>query len=235
MFFNRFDFDRDWAAEELGDLLTPDRHVAVLPLLEDEGWASDRDIWRTDYIESEEAVYAYRRPFLTYGIQAEQIRLINYYEETAGSLQRKLDEADILVLVSDHAGKSMHLLNDYDLADTLRAFDGPVLGIGQGANLCLDRFNDPFSAEQRAGLSYCSGFALCMHYEGTVEQLRMIIDSIEVDGRVVVICPAQSGIVLDMDRVSLLGDTVIAGPDMLNRLYELLEDAEEERGKGSGY
>ncbi len=232
LFFNNFNFDQPWAQEDLAALLHRGQKVTILPVLSDEGWASDADYYRQDILQDADAVYTYRRPFLAYALEKRDIRILDFYDLDPQRLHRVLADTDVLVLAANDASAAMHVLEDQDLAAELKRYDGILIGIGAGALMLMQEFRDQ-DDEVHQGLDIARGFGLLMNYQEKKDQLERMIRQLESEVESVIVCPDQGGFLFDGSQIELLGNAFIAQSEDLDAIYQALEDTPEENADGN--
>lgn len=226
---NAMDFDGTWAYSALSRYLRPHMKTVILPLSYQEGWLMDAEEWRTRYARGTDDYELLVRPFRSYFIQDQDITWINEQEDDPDTALMKLQDADIIYLSGAYPDWMMERIEDLDLSDTIRNFDGIIMGSRAGALIQLDQYHlthdENYEFGYAEGLGLLSGFDLENAFEASEAHLEAVIRSIEERGNPVVCCPAGSGMVVKDGSYELLGGAFTADSDNLDDLYEALEDS----------
>ncbi|MBQ3272287.1 MAG: hypothetical protein IJH44_03435 [Solobacterium sp.] len=220
LLFSDMNYDREWAAGLLAETFSYMQTAAVLPLVHEEGWASDA-VMHGDLLAEEENLYRLQRPLRAYGMKPENIRILNQNGLEPEIFARVLQHSDVLVLSARSASEACRILEDRGLDSLIRRYHGLLVGIGAGAEALLDTVEDSWYGVEREGLGVLSGFHLMMNYSEEPEQLAQIIRYLETGDESVVIVPAQGGVLFDYGNIELLGNAFIADGRDLDELYSL--------------
>jgi peptidase E len=224
---NISNFDEDWASDTLRQIIHADMKVLILPLSYNEGWINDAVQWKHYYGKGRRYYEELVRPFRNYGIPDRQIRWVNYFEDDHESAARKIREADILFFTGGYPDWMMQRLYDLDLEDTIRGYDGIVMGTSAGALIQLEEYHlapdADYDFQYQEGLGLVSGFDMDVHYQEDENHIASIIRSLEDKGRPVLVCPNQGGALIEGEHVELMGGAFFAGMEDLEELYQLYE------------
>lgn len=226
---NAMDFDGSWAYSVLSRYLKPHMKAVILPLSFHEGWLADEEEWRRRYKKGTDDYELLVRPFRSYFINDADITWINDHEDDPDTALMKLRDADIIYLAGAYPDWMMGRIEDLDLLEPLRNFDGIIMGSQAGALIQLDQYHmtrdESLEFGYGDGLGLLSGFDVENQFEASEEHLEAIIRSIEDRGNPVVCCPGQSGLLVRDGNYELLGRAFTADTDNLDDLYAALEDS----------
>lgn len=220
LLFSNMNYEQEWAAELLAETFSYMHTAAVLPLVYEEGWASDA-MMHGDMLNEEENLYHLRRSLRAYGMRPENIRILNQADLEPEMFERILQHSDVLVLIADNAAQACRILEDRGLDGMVRRYHGLLIGVGAGAEALLDTVEDSWYGVEREGLGVLSGFHLLMNYREEPEQLQTIIRYLETGDESVIIVPEQGGVMFDYGNIELLGNAFIADERDLDELYSL--------------
>jgi len=228
---NISNFDEPWAYESMEAFLHKGVKVLILPLSYHEGWITDAYEWRERYGKGSEYYEELVRPFRAFGIPDKDIKWVNYYEDDEDSARSKINKADVLFFTGGYPDKMMDRLWDLGITETIRNFDGVVMGTSAGALIQLERYHladdGDYEFQYQEGLGVLSGFDMDVHYEEDLNHVGAIIRSIEDHGLPVVACPNEGGILIDGDHFELLGGSFVCTMDDMDELYEAYNALQE--------
>lgn len=226
---NRTNFDQDWAQEAVSQMLGPAVNVALMPLSQDEGWASDARLFRERFASGSEYRDDLLRPFRAYGIPPSQVHWLDYHDVTRAGMEAVLARCDVLCLVGDDPEACMHRIEDLDLKETLSSWTKNLIGISAGAEILMPSFFPLLtdSCLPQEGLGLVAGLDLDTHYEENAAHLKAVIRRLEDNVRPQIILPEKGAVLLDGSRMDLLGEAFAAGPQDLDEIYNLYEALRE--------
>ena len=213
---NQTNYDQDWAAATLVQLLHPSMKAAVLPMEADEGWASDAMQYREQFAASSDYHYDIERPLRSYGLRAFR------WLEMSESLS--LNRDDVLCLFGRDGETCMNLLQDYGLEEQISGYGGMMIVLSEAAHILEGEFEAGGEYDRYIcrGLGILSGIHFLMHYEQSEENIKEMIRMLETDGKPILVLSEKSGVLFEEGRVELLGDAFIAEERDLDELYSLL-------------
>ena len=221
---NETNFDQDWAAETLVDILKPQLQVLILPLSGNYGWSSDAADWQDRFERGSDYHYDLMRPFRSYGIPKDHISFLNCFDEEPETAAQKLKASDLVFLVGEDPDDCMNSLEDMGLVQALQNYRGIVMGASAGAKIQLEQYyrtlDDEMLFDYHPGLGLVSGFDLESHYEEDPFHLTGIIRALESGSSSVIVLPRQGGALISGANIDLLGDAFIATANDLDELYE---------------
>ena len=219
---NKTNLDQSWAQDSVGELLYPGMKVGILPLSEDEGWASDAMAYRDRFSSDTEYLEDLRRPFHAYGIPSSALTMLDFHDGLIGGVS----DFDALCLIGDDPDACMNAIFDQGLEEIVRNYQGLVIGISAGAEILCDSFFpllEEESYEFHTGLDLFHGVDIMTHYEEDAWHLGAIIRRLEDAGRPQIILPENGAVILDGDHFDLLGDAFVADVPDLNEIYSLYQ------------
>lgn len=219
---NKTNFDQPWAAEILSTVFTKDMKVLVMPLGDNEGWASDAGEWNHRFEEDSDYHYDLERPFRSYGIH--HFAWFDYYQEDEASAAKRIQDSDVLVLVGTDPAACMDRIRDLGLEDALLRYPGMIITLSEAGHILEGEFEcgELYVRHQREGIGLLSGAHLHMHYQETEEELRQLIRKLESDGLPILVLSEKSGVYFEEGGIELLGDAFIAEASDLDEMYGLL-------------
>lgn len=226
---NAYNFDQPWAFSEIAAYLKPHMKTLIVPLSHNEEYSSDAQLWHDRYDTGMEWHENIVRPFKAFQIDDRDIAWLNYYEDDAARAGEKVRKADVIVLAGVDAEETMERIEDLELTEALRSFDGILIGVSAGALVQLRDYHQ-IETEERdfgygQGLGLIDGLDIDVHYREDIPHLNAVIRSIEDFGRPVVCFGEQGGMIIDRGHVELLGRAFAADTGDLDDLYRALEDA----------
>ena len=193
--------------------LTPGLKVAVIALsFRDSRVKSSLD-WNALYGRGKGYIYKGIVVGLSkYGISEDNISFINYFEDSHEDAKRKIEEANVLYFLGGLPDKMMERIREFDLIDTLKTFDGIVMGYSAGAVIQLGQYHlspddDYPGFDYYTGLGYLNDFYLEVHYEATEAQWESIHRVIcQKHKRVYATNLMKGAILVDNGDIKLLGE-----------------------------
>ena len=215
---NLSNFHEDWAQEVMSQVLHPEMRVCLLPLSFHENWIRNKKEWRIEYGPKGKCYLELIEPYLAYGIPRQNIQIVNYFTDTPESAREKVLSADVLFFTGGFPDKMMGRLYDLDLVDTLRGYEGIVMGTSAGAMIQFDTYHitedqDYDEFQYHDGLGYLDYFEIEVHYEGTDVQHAAIERVMEERGLPVIAIGNQGGVVVDGPDIIPMGDVEFYGFD----------------------
>ncbi len=225
---NQTNFDGEWAAESLYSLFRPDQKVLLIPLSSNTGYAMEYDNWAEKF--SENSIYRedIMRPFMRYGIPKNNIRVLSHYEDDEEYLRKMILQADVVCLIAEDEMSAYSCMLDLRMTSIFEEYDGILMFIGYAATPLTESF-PVYSEEENgyfncAGLDYLKDIDLIMNYEQTDDLLQYISCIIEMNGKKVIICPKNSGVIINDGNITLFGEAFIADEKDLDEIYNLYKE-----------
>ena len=167
---NYYNFDGDWARPHLERIFQGKPRVLIIPLAYRETQAWDNDSFLSVYGKGGEKYDNILRPFLGYGYAESDIAWLNPYD---GSNHAQLvGKADLLFFTGGMPEKALARMQNLGITDSVKRFEGVVMGASAGAMLQLDRYHitpDEDYGEYGVwrGLGLVKGLDLEVHYLAT--------------------------------------------------------------------
>lgn len=224
---NQTNFDGNWAAETLYSLFNPNQKVLIIPLTENNGYASDQTAWRDQFSENSEHYEDVIRPFIRYGIPRKNIKIFDIFDDYTEHIKNYIKKFDIVCLIGEDELGCYSTLLDFNFNSILKDYDGILVAIGPAATPLTETFptydeNMGLYAEYD-GLGFFEGIDLVMNYVQSDEMLQYISAIIEMHGQKVLVCPKNSGILLTDTSTELFGEAFIADQKDLDEIYNLMK------------
>jgi peptidase E len=212
---DKLDFDKSWAYETLKNIIKPKYKVCMLPLAFREDMISSKAEWEKAYNKLNGEHYGYSvMPLLNYGINDNNITLINCFVDSPESAKAKINASDILFLPGGFPDKIMDRLTELDLVNVVEQHGGIIMGWSAGAMVqCLDYYLSPDEDypefAYKKGLNCIKDFAVEVHYRNAPSQNKSIEKFIREKGKAVYTTENQSAIIVDGSKVTLLGNAKV--------------------------
>ena len=198
--------------EELGRYFSKDSRVAVVAFSFYDDYVYDAESWGrvygkgvgNGYFETVDALGAF-------GVPEENVRFINYFTDTKESAREIIEDANVVYFTGGLPDRMMERIEEFELTEALKAFDGVVVGYSAGAVIQLGEYHlypdgdYPDYAYYR-GLGYVDGLYVEVHYEYKPEQdesVRRVLS--ERDLPVYVTHTRKGGIVVENGNVKIIG------------------------------
>lgn len=203
----------DYLYDELKKYILPNYSVAVIAFSFRDSDVKNSADWNLLY-SKEKGIY-YRgivSGFTAYGISENNIKFVNYFEDTKESAKQKIENADIVYFLGGLPDRMMDRIKEFDLVDVLRKHNGIVMGYSAGAVIQLSEYHlspdhDYPEFQYYDGLGYLDDFYLEVHYENTKVQNEAIERVLAERGKTVYATALMSGgIIVDNGNIKLLGD-----------------------------
>lgn len=227
IFVNQTNFDGNWAAETLYSLFNVNQKVLIIPLTENNGYASDQMAWRNQFSENSEHYEDVIRPFIRYGIPRKNIKIFDIFDDYRENLKSYIQSFDIVCLVGEDELGCYSTLLDYNFNSLLKDYEGILIAIGAAATPLTESFpsyDDELGYyAQYSGLGFLKGIDLVMNYVQSDELLQYISNAIEMRNQKVLVCPKNSGILLTDTSTELFGEAFIADQKDLDEIYNLMK------------
>ncbi len=157
--------------------IKPTDTVCVVPFSFGDGQTRCAEDWKRLY-DGEGSYYYHRMtaPFTAYGISADRIAVVNYFEDSRETAAEKIRLSDILFLPGGVTKKTLERIDEFDLRGVIKEFSSVIMGASAGALAQLGEYHTSPYHEEFPDFRYCKGlglvggFYLEVHYEGVEEQ-----------------------------------------------------------------
>lgn len=211
-----YDIDAPWLYDELKHYIKPEFSVTVLAFSFRDSRVRSLEDWNALYGKENGKYYGgIVGGFTAYGIPEENIRFVNYFEDTNESAYQKIKQADIVYLPGGLPDRMMQRIKEFGLCDALMKHNGIVMGYSAGAVIQLSEYHlspdeDYPEFKYYEGLAYLNDFYLEVHYEGTDIQKTSIQRVLSERGKTVYATHLRSGAILvDNGNIKLIGDVEV--------------------------
>lgn len=163
--------DAPWLFDALKNYIKPSHKVVVVAFSFRDSRIGDLNDWERHYGKNDGKFYGGIVGSLkSYGIQENNIVFLNYFLDTKESAREKVQSADVLYFLGGLPDRMYERLKEFDLIDTLAAYDGVVIGYSAGAVIQLAEYyltpdDDYHVFGYYKGLPYVSDFYIEVHYQ----------------------------------------------------------------------
>ncbi|MBR2825046.1 MAG: hypothetical protein IKE51_02095 [Solobacterium sp.] len=204
-------FDQLWAGEYLSDVLRPSDHILLFHFSENHEY----DLISFDY---EEDII---RPFLTYGIAKERIKIITPYVDDEENIQYTLEQDyDVIGFVGNDAYQAMLYLDDYGIKEKIQSFEGTLLFVGEIGYVAGDVVQDEIE-----GLGLLDELQMDINYRYDEDHIARVIRLLEMGHSKVVLIPEEGGLLSINHYYDTFGRATVVGEDDLDSLYETFHNS----------
>ena len=212
---DKLDFNESWAYETLKNIIKPEHKICIIPFAYPDEWIKNKEEWEKAYNIIDGEHYQYMvEPFYTYGIDDNNITLVNYFTDSTERAKAKIHGSDIIFFTGGFPDKIMDRLSELDLINAVEEHDGIIMGWSAGAMMqCYDYYISPDEDYPefvyKKGLRCVEDFAVEVHYKNTDAQNKSIEKYILEKGKKVYTTERQSAIIVNGSEVTLLGNAKI--------------------------
>ncbi len=201
-----------WLHHELKKYIKPEHRACVVALSFRDSVVKNAEDWDSLYAVGGKHYDGIVNGLRAYGIKKDAISFINYYTDTSEVAKEKIKNADIVYFLGGLPDRMMDRIRELDLLDTLKAYDGIVMGYSAGALVQLSEYHlspdkDYPEFKYDKGIGYIDSFYIEVHYNG--EQIKK--DSIirvakERKKRVYAVSLMSGAIIVDNGEIRLIGE-----------------------------
>jgi peptidase E len=196
---------------ELSEYFHAGDKVAVVAFSFYDNYVHDAESWERVFGYGGNCYFETVDGLAPFGIKPEDISFINYFTDTKESARQKIEAADIIYFTGGLPDRMMDRIREFDLVDTLQAFNGIVFGYSAGAVIQLKEYHlypdgDYKDYGYYTGLGYLDDLYLEVHYEYKSEQdesIRRVL--CERSLPVYITHTRLGGIVIDKNTVKVIG------------------------------
>ena len=198
--------------EELCEYFSEESRVAVVALSFYDDFVFDKESWERVYGRGIGNCYFETvDPLSVFGVKEENISFINYFTDTKETAKEKIKNANVIYFTGGLPDRMMERIEEFELTDVLKEFDGVVFGYSAGAVIQLDEYHlypdgDYKDYGYYRGLGYVKGLYHEVHYEFKPEQdesIRRLLN--ERDLPIYVTHTRGGGIVIEEGGVKPIG------------------------------
>lgn len=212
MLFSLYNFHESWAKDIVSKYIKSNDKVLIIPFSFGEKIGSDNE-WQDAYSKNNGKYYeSVVTPFLSYGIKEENINWINYFKDTKENAKNKIRNSNIIFFTGGFPDKMMLRLMEFKFIDDIENFAGVIIGSSAGAMIQISEFHitpdkDYSIFTYNTGLNFIKDFDIEVHYEGTEIQNKSIYKVLEEKRKKVYAITNTGGIIIDNEKITLIGDT----------------------------
>lgn len=204
---NYYNFDGEWARPYLHKIVANMR-VLILPLAFRECQAWDNDSWLSVYGKGGEKYDNILKPFLQYGYAEADVDWLNPFDSR--NHVEQIRNATLLFFTGGMPEKAIKRMRDLGITDTVRHFDGVVMGASAGAMLQLETYHitpdeDYDRYEVCSGLGMVKGLDLEVHYLATDLQKECTARAVKELGLPVYQMWHEGGLIVEGGSVTIMG------------------------------
>ncbi|MEG2290376.1 MAG: Type 1 glutamine amidotransferase-like domain-containing protein [Clostridium sp.] len=209
---DKLDFNEPWAFETLKNIIKSEHKICVIPFAFHEEWIKNEEEWEKVYNKLDGQYYKSTvAAFYTYGINDNNITLINYFTDSTETAKTKINGSDIIFLTGGFPDKIMDRLSEFDLINTVEQHHGIIMGWSAGAMMQCHHYyispdKDYPEFVYKNGLKGIEDFAVEVHYKNTESQNQGIRKYMKEKGKVVYTTEHQSAIIVNGRDITLLGN-----------------------------
>ena len=209
---DKLDFNENWAFETFKNIIKPEHKICIIPFAFHEEWIKNEEEWQKSYNKvSGEQYKEIALPLYDYGIVDNNIVLVNYFRDSIESAKAKVNASDIIFFTGGYPDKIIDRLSEFDLIRVVEQHEGIKMGWSAGAMMqCFDYYISPDEDYPefvyKRGLSCIKDFAVEVHYKNSESQNKSIEKYICEKGKKVYTTERQSAIIVDGNKVTLLGN-----------------------------
>lgn len=206
---NYYNFDGEWTEGKLEKYFR-EKKVLILPLAFRDCQACDNESFLSVYGKGGEKYDSILRPFLSYGLNEEDVSWLNPFDRMS-NFHQQIASADVLFFTGGMPEKALQRLQELEIAQDVKNFAGVVAGASAGAMLQLDRYHvtpdDDYDHYQLwNGLGLVSGIDLEVHYLSTPIQNQCTMRAINDLQRPVYQMWHEGGLLVENGVVTILGN-----------------------------
>lgn len=212
MLFSKYNFNESWAMDIVAKYINSNDRVLIIPFSFGEEIGSDKD-WQNAYNKDNGKYYkSVVVPFMNYGIKEENIKWINYFKDTIESAKVDIINSNIIFLTGGFPDKMMLRLIEFNLVNDIEDFEGVIIGSSAGAMIQIAEYHitpdvDYNTFTYNKGLNLIKDFDIEVHYEGTEVQNKYIKKVLMEKKDKVYAITNTGGIIVDNEKIILVGDT----------------------------
>lgn len=214
MLFSLYNFHEQWAKHEVKKYISSNDKVLIIPFSFGEKISNDtewQDAYNKDYGMYYKSVVL---PFLSYGIKEENIEWINYFKDIKEAAKEKVRNSDMIFFTGGLPDKMMYRLKEFNLVSEIENFKGIIIGSSAGAMIQTSEYHitpdkDYNTFSYNKGLNLIKNFNIEVHYEEAEIQKHSINKVLNEKIDTVYAIKDAGGIIVDNERITLLGDVEI--------------------------
>lgn len=198
--------------DDLAEYFSSDSRVAVVAFSFYDDYVYDKESWErvygkgigNCYFETVDALAAF-------GVREENISFVNYFTDSKKSAREKIKNANVVYFTGGLPDRMMERIIEFDLLDTLRKFEGVVVGYSAGAVIQLEEYHlypdgDYTDFGYYRGIGYLDNFYVEVHYEDNDEQKESIKRFLQERKKPLYVTHTRlGGVVADNGKIRIVG------------------------------
>lgn len=210
---SKYNFNEKWCYEKLKDIIMPNHKVLIMALSFDDNKIKNNEDWQDVYNERYGKYYNdVVNPFIDYGIKEEDIKWVNYFIDKEEEIKECILQSNILFFTGGLPDKMMEKIEELEISDYIKEFEGIVMGASAGAMMQIDEYHispdnkDYYEFTYNKGLGLIKDFGIEVHYKGSEIEKNYINKAVREQNRVIYAIENTGGIILDSNTLELLGE-----------------------------
>lgn len=179
-----YDFNNRYCFSRIKEYLKPNMKVVILPFSHDDIFYDREDYFNELY----DYDFGYElnkivEPFRDYGIEKEDIYVLNPHQDYVKFMKYKIQQADILFFTGGNPITFMMITKALGLAKTIKEFNGIVMGASAGAMVQMKEFvtypteSEDYDFGFYEGLGFIEDKDIIVHWDNKDYQFDAIIYS----------------------------------------------------------
>ncbi len=207
-----YNFGEEWGKDTIKKYIRSEDKIVVIPFAFSEAWINNSNEWDNAY--SREYGKYYRELIKTFGelgVSEDNITWINFFKDKKEDMKKVIEESDVVFFTGGLPDRAVERVLDKGLFNYISKAK-IVMGASAGALMQLKDYHispdedySEFSYQSGLGLIK-SNFYIEVHYEDTEVQYSCIKKVLKEKTDTVYAIKEQGGIILDDDKLILLGD-----------------------------
>lgn len=212
MLLSQYNFHEEWARDTIKKYIHSYNKVVVVPFaFSNEAICNPVD-WEKAYNKEKGKYYKQIvEPFIDLGISEENITFINYFEDTKDNMKRVIKSSDVVFLTGGLPDMAVEHVLEKDILSSINE-SKIVIGVSAGALMQLNNYyispdKDYPEFIYLKGLGLIKeNFYIGVHYAETDMENNCIKKALEEKTTTVYAIKDTGGIILDSDKIRLIGD-----------------------------
>ena len=179
-----YDFNNRHCFSKIKEYLKPNMKVVILPFSHDDIFYDREDYFNELY----DYDFGYElnkivEPFRDYGIEKEDIYVLNPHKDSVGFMKYKIQQADVLFFTGGDPITFMITIKVLGLIRTIKEFNGVVMGASAGAMVQMKEFvtypteSEDYDFGFYEGLGFIEDKDIIVHWDNKDYQFDAIIYS----------------------------------------------------------
>lgn len=179
-----YDFNNRYCFSRIKECLKPNMKVVILPFSHDDIFYDREDYFNELY----DYDFGYElnkivEPFRDYGIEKEDIYVLNPHKDSVKFMKYKIQQADVLFFTGGNPITFMMIIKVLGLIRTIKEFNGIVIGASAGAMVQMKEFvtypteSEDYDFGFYEGLGFIEDKDIIVHWDNKDYQFDAIIYS----------------------------------------------------------